>query len=206
MTLYLPSHAHGSAGLELGLFRKPIHLLVCTHSQCKYISMDHNYNNIYYRVEMLEGNFPRAIINLIFFGQSQIYVIFYFQFHVELITVFFLSFGKTFNVTKLWSSIIWVILRLYPNGTLQRSNIMQEKDFHILIKFEECWIKVSQFSFLQNMWEPCCALIYVNLPKRIDCCVFQTLLPVTKNMNSEHPLFTEHLGAHVLWEVRKYIT
>lgn len=81
MTLYLPSHAHGSAGLELGLFRKPIHLLVCTHSQCKYISMDHNYNNIYYRVEMLEGNFPRAIINLIFFGQSQIYVIFYFQFH-----------------------------------------------------------------------------------------------------------------------------
>lgn len=94
--------------------------------------MDHNYNNTYYRVEMLEGNFPRAIINLIFFGQSQIYVIFYFQFHVELIAVFFFffSFGKTFNVTKLWSSIIWVILRLYPNGTLQRSNIMQEKDFH----------------------------------------------------------------------------
>lgn len=85
MTLYLPPRAHGSAGLELGFFRKPIHLLVCAHSQCKYISMDHNYNNIYYRVEMLEGNFPRAIKNLIFFEQSQIYVIFYFQFHVELI-------------------------------------------------------------------------------------------------------------------------
>ena len=51
--------------------------------------MDHNYNNIYYRVEMLEGNFPRAIKNLIFFEQSQIYVIFYFQFHVELISFSF---------------------------------------------------------------------------------------------------------------------
>lgn len=62
MTLYLLPHAHGAAGLELGLFRKPIHLLVYAPSQCKYISMDHNYNNSYHRVEMIAGIF--------FLGQS----------------------------------------------------------------------------------------------------------------------------------------
>lgn len=65
----------GQCGFKLGLFRKPNHLLVCVRSQCKHSSMDHNYNNIYYGGETLEGILPRAIMNLIFLGQPQIHII-----------------------------------------------------------------------------------------------------------------------------------
>lgn len=63
---------------------------------------------------------------------------------------------------KLQSSVIWVFLRLRPNGTLQNSNCYVGKRLPCFNKFE-----VRQLSLLQDLGEPCCAVMYVNLPKGI---------------------------------------